>query len=256
MELQRRYGAGRLAEIFGTEALATDRQMRVLGLYRAAEAEIPFLSPEVRRGLEAYAAGVNAFLGVAPWRLAARISAAALCPRAMAAGRQSRLGQADGIAARRQLPRRIAARPHGPHDLGGGPRRFSIPNTRKTPRRRWRTCCRSIAGCRSTRSTRAAAGRRAASTPRTTGSSTARHSASGKPLLANDPHLAFGAPGFWYLARLKTPAARDRRRDRRRQSRLSWSAITTGSPGALRRPPPMSRISLSRSSIPPIPAAI
>ena len=31
------------------------------------------------------------------------------------------------------------------------------------------------------------------------------HSASGKPLLANDPHLAFGAPGFWYLARLKTP---------------------------------------------------
>src|SRR5207245_8063554 len=33
-----------------------------------------------------------------------------------------------------------------------------------------------------------------------------RHSASGKPLLANDPHLSFGAPGFWYLARLKTPA--------------------------------------------------
>ena len=49
MELQRRYGAGRLAEIFGTEALATDRQMRVLGLYRAAEAEIPFLSAKVRR---------------------------------------------------------------------------------------------------------------------------------------------------------------------------------------------------------------
>jgi penicillin amidase len=31
------------------------------------------------------------------------------------------------------------------------------------------------------------------------------HSASGKPLLANDPHLGFSAPGFWYLARLKTP---------------------------------------------------
>src|SRR4029077_13067989 len=31
------------------------------------------------------------------------------------------------------------------------------------------------------------------------------HSMSGKPLLANDPHLPFGAPGFWYLARLKTP---------------------------------------------------
>src|SRR3984893_2710291 len=62
MELQRRYGAGRLAEIFGPEAVATDRQMRVLGLYRAAEAEIPFLSAAVRGGLDAYAAGVNAFL--------------------------------------------------------------------------------------------------------------------------------------------------------------------------------------------------
>jgi penicillin amidase len=31
------------------------------------------------------------------------------------------------------------------------------------------------------------------------------HTASGKPLLANDPHLGFSTPGFWYLARLKTP---------------------------------------------------
>src|SRR5579863_6133617 len=30
MELMRRYGAGRLAEIFGATALATDRQMRIL----------------------------------------------------------------------------------------------------------------------------------------------------------------------------------------------------------------------------------
>jgi penicillin amidase len=62
MELQRRYGAGRLAEIFGPQAVAIDRQMRVLGLYRAAEAEIPFLSLEMNRALTAYAAGVNAFL--------------------------------------------------------------------------------------------------------------------------------------------------------------------------------------------------
>src|ERR1700751_2221603 len=36
--------------------------MRVLGRYRAAEAEIPFLSAAMNRALEAYAAGVNAFL--------------------------------------------------------------------------------------------------------------------------------------------------------------------------------------------------
>src|SRR5947207_10023179 len=62
MELQRRYGAGRLSEIFGAQALATDRQMRVLGLYHAAESEISYLSTPVRRALESYAAGVNAFL--------------------------------------------------------------------------------------------------------------------------------------------------------------------------------------------------
>src|SRR3954464_2448006 len=62
MELQRRYGAGRLAEIFGSQALATDRQMRVLGLYRSAEAAFAGLSEPVRQTLDAYSAGVNAFL--------------------------------------------------------------------------------------------------------------------------------------------------------------------------------------------------
>src|SRR3546814_6323098 len=27
----------------------------------------------------------------------------------------------------------------------------------------------------------------------------------GKPILANDPHLGMGAPGVWYLARIDTP---------------------------------------------------
>src|ERR1700738_4990249 len=69
MELQRRYGAGRLAEILGPEAVATDRQMRVLGLYRAAEAEIPFLSAAARGGLEGPAAGVNALFATHRWPL-------------------------------------------------------------------------------------------------------------------------------------------------------------------------------------------
>ena len=32
-----------------------------------------------------------------------------------------------------------------------------------------------------------------------------RHSATGAPLLAGDPHLEFGQPGIWYLARIETP---------------------------------------------------
>src|SRR3954452_20542568 len=62
MELQRRYGAGRLAEIFGLQALPVDRQMRVLGLYRSAEAAFAHLSPAVRRAIDAYSAAINAFM--------------------------------------------------------------------------------------------------------------------------------------------------------------------------------------------------
>ncbi len=32
-----------------------------------------------------------------------------------------------------------------------------------------------------------------------------KHSASGKPILANDTHLGFSTPGIWYLARIETP---------------------------------------------------
>src|SRR3954454_1357300 len=62
METMRRYGAGRLAELFGTRSVGIDTQMRVLGLYRLAEASFSHLSAPMRRALEAYAAGVNAFL--------------------------------------------------------------------------------------------------------------------------------------------------------------------------------------------------
>ncbi len=71
-------------------------------------------------------------------------------------------------------------------------------------RRLWRKCARSTGGWRSTtlRALPAIVGPNYASNNWVVDG---RHSASGKPILANDPHLAFEAPGVWYLARLKTP---------------------------------------------------
>src|ERR1700723_1849569 len=54
MDMMRRYGAGRLSEIFGARTLPIDRTMRVLGLYRAAEAQYATLAPEVRAAPAAY----------------------------------------------------------------------------------------------------------------------------------------------------------------------------------------------------------
>jgi len=62
MDLMRRFGAGRLAEWFGKPAVETDRAMRILGLYRAAQAQYPLLPLNLRQVFDAYAAGVNAFL--------------------------------------------------------------------------------------------------------------------------------------------------------------------------------------------------
>ncbi len=59
MEFLRRVGAGRVAEFAGAEAVETDRFVRRLGLSRVVAAEAAALPVEERRMLEAYAAGVN-----------------------------------------------------------------------------------------------------------------------------------------------------------------------------------------------------
>ena len=61
MELSRRLGAGRLAEVFGPEAVEQDRSSLRLGLAAAADAELARMAPEAREVLEAYATGVNGF---------------------------------------------------------------------------------------------------------------------------------------------------------------------------------------------------
>jgi len=62
MELNRRIGAGRLSEIFGTVALDTDRFSRRLGLHRVAAEQVKQLSDHDRRILQAYANGINMFI--------------------------------------------------------------------------------------------------------------------------------------------------------------------------------------------------
>jgi len=62
MELQRRTGHGRLAEIFGESALESDRFFRTLGLSRAAANDWVLLDETARAALKAYADGVNAYV--------------------------------------------------------------------------------------------------------------------------------------------------------------------------------------------------
>lgn len=62
LETHRRIGAGRLTEAFGPAALPTDRFLRALAVQHAAKAQWDALQGPARRGIEAYTAGINAYV--------------------------------------------------------------------------------------------------------------------------------------------------------------------------------------------------
>lgn len=62
MDVSRRTANGTLAELVGSAALGSDVQLRTIGLRRAAVRSFQVISPRGRAALEAYAAGVNAYV--------------------------------------------------------------------------------------------------------------------------------------------------------------------------------------------------
>jgi penicillin amidase len=65
MDLMRRKNAGRLAELFGQVAVKSDIKARTYGFYHVAKAVMTKLPLEHKRYLDAYAEGVNGFIGTA-----------------------------------------------------------------------------------------------------------------------------------------------------------------------------------------------
>jgi penicillin amidase len=214
MEMSRRIAAGRLSEIVGTGGLETDRFLRTLGVRRSAEANLRTLDAETRKLLEAYAAGVNAFLAADP----------VLPPEFWLTGaRPEPWTPADSVGWVKMMA----------WDLGGNWRsellRMRLSKT--LPLARIHELLPPypgeqpplIADLKELYSTLDRdAVRLARFAPSTSGLvpdvlgnndgvgsnnwvvSGAR-SESGKPLLANDPHLGLTAPPVWYFAQLSVP---------------------------------------------------
>ncbi|MGF1610442.1 MAG: penicillin acylase family protein [Kiloniellales bacterium] len=204
MDFTRRIGAGRLSEVVGEATIRTDQLMRTLGLYRVAEANLEHLTPQTRAALDAYAAGVNAFIEghegpwppefyllryrPEPWRPAdslvwGRLMALQLSGNWSDEVRRLRL-------AGRLTPEQIAFLwPSYPGDapvaIAGLAARYDGP----APLRLGELLPWDWAP------------KDASNAWVLAGSKTA----SGKPILANDPHLGLTAPGLWYLVRIETP---------------------------------------------------
>src|SRR5919202_3826523 len=62
MEFQRRIGHGRLSEVFPTATIPQDRFLRTVGFGRAARSAWGRLPEEAKHQIEAYVAGINAFI--------------------------------------------------------------------------------------------------------------------------------------------------------------------------------------------------
>ncbi len=62
MDLTRRVAEGRLSEIFGSSVIEFDKLFRTIGIYRFAYRWYNSISPDSKRTLESYSAGVNKFI--------------------------------------------------------------------------------------------------------------------------------------------------------------------------------------------------
>jgi penicillin amidase len=191
MDVLRRRALGELAEAFGEGLLPADREMRTLGLNRAAREAEGLLPPDVAGALDAYAAGVNAFMESRPlplefrllryrprpWTRVDTLAVGKLLARDLAGGWEQEVYRA--LYADR-LPTDVQAvlyptrfpddRILFGHD--GAPGGGAAEETAKGSNN-W-----VVSGA---------------------------HTASGKPLLANDPHLGLGVPSIWATVHLQAP---------------------------------------------------
>lgn len=201
MEMQRRAGAGRLAEAVGEAGLRLDRYMRTLGIYRHAERSYEALSPEVKASLDAYAAGVSAWLdrrtgplpiefqilGIdpEPWRPADTIVWGKLMALQLTGNSRQEMLRARLL--QRLSPEQVETL--FPAYPGDAPRTVaSLPPG--IDFERWASVALPELG-----------------PPRASNEwvVSGEHTPTGKPVLANDPHLGMAAPILWYLARIEAP---------------------------------------------------
>jgi penicillin amidase len=215
LETHKRIASGRLAEAFGPAALDADRFLRALAVRRAAEAQWAQTQGEARNALLAYAEGVNAVLNG---------SLAARPPEFLILGlKPEPWTPVDSLAWSIMMA----------WDLGGN---WSIellrlrlalrmdkaridqllppyPGEAHPQTLDYSALYRSLKLDTEVAAVDAAAQQLLAAAPESgiegVGSNnwvlSGERTTTGRPLLANDPHLKLSAPALWYFARLKAP---------------------------------------------------
>ncbi|WP_419912940.1 penicillin acylase family protein [Hoeflea sp.] len=236
MEVVRIAAQGRLSELFGETTVDSDIWLRSMGLYEAAKQSYHLLSDETRAAVDAYSAGINAWMNrdgrtfasklppefvilshtPEPWEPAHTVAALKMMSVTLgknAADEVMRLSFARLGYSSQDIDELLPLLPddNAPPlpdltellELSSGPLQvsenqqardtFVLPledETRKGASNNW-----VVSGARTE---------------------------SGKPILANDPHLSLSAPSIWYLTHLRVEAGEG--------ARNFIGATTPGSP--------------------------
>ncbi len=234
MDFRRHITAGRLAEMFGASQVDTDKFLRISGWRHVAEQELPLLDERTRAMLQSYADGVNAYLAdhsgssasleyavlalqnpayeIEPWTPVDSLAWLKAMAWDLRGNMEDEIARAV-ISSRVGLARTAQLFPPYPYDrhrpivdVGNvvdgvfdqdAPVRAAaaaalLPRVPTGSLGALRAAGKAIA---STDSVLGPAGTGIGSNSWAVG---AEHTVTGKPLLANDPHLAAMMPSIWY----------------------------------------------------------
>jgi penicillin G amidase len=209
MDMIRRAGEGRLSEILGVETLPFDKMFRTVGLSRTAEIIKSKMNPEALKLLEAYSRGVNFYLdekknkypvefdvlGYQPeeWKPEHSIIVIRMMAWELNLGWWTDLTFTELVQklGEEKVKEILPGYPeNAPTIIPADIKKFAQINSNFIETDK---AFRKFIGMTGTH----------------LGSNNwvvnSQMSASGKPIIANDPHLAYRAPGIWYAAVIKSP---------------------------------------------------
>jgi penicillin amidase len=242
MEFQRRIGYGRLSEIFGAATLPQDRFLRTVGFGRAAKAAWEGTPEWAKQQINAYVSGVNAFLSthhgtelplefsllraepeawsgsdvivwvkMMAWDLSSNYSLELLrhdLVRAVGAERMAQLMPPyarDGLSILGGSSRLSTT--EDTEDTEGKPKRISssVSSGASVVESSWSGALATALSGQSAVRDFLLGGAQTEALGSNNWVVDGTRTASGKPLLANDPHLGTHIPSTWYLAHISTP---------------------------------------------------
>jgi penicillin G amidase len=179
MDGLRRFGAGELAEVFGAGALGADEHSRSMRMGEIAESTVAKLTPEARALLVQYARGVNYFIDThgGDYSLEFSLPGHQYDPRPWTLK--------DSILVGLVMYRDLTDKSKFKFDKG------RLMTVAKNPDK-VRALFPPIEGAYVSPGSNAWA-------------VSGAHTSDGKPMAANDPHLAYGIPGTWHLVHLQAP---------------------------------------------------